>query len=82
MTSCSIMLHSTFSYQLVVQLIECVQLTDLGTFEYPLALSVEVIISPQCLVQYTGTDTQLPGIQLCKMTHPGQINKIDKVKRH
>ena len=61
---------------------ECVQLTDLGTFEYPLALRVEVIISPQCLIQYTGTDTKLLGIQLGKMTHPSQINKIDKVKRH
>ena len=47
----------------------------LGTFEDPLALCVEVVVSPQCLVEHVGTDTKLLGIELCKMADTMEVIK-------
>ena len=39
----------------------------LGSSEDSLALGVKEEVSPQCLVEYIGTDTKLLGIKLGKM---------------
>ena len=49
--------------------------SHLSTFEDPLALCVEVVVTPQGLVEHVGTDTKLLGIELRKMADTTEIIK-------